>query len=674
MPRLATTIFLSLFLPVAAVAQKAEPITAFGHGGFFGPNGEQVPITMDFVTEAQAYYKSKLVAALPTTKKKDFETYEVQVMKGIKPSGQDRLILEHQSIEWLIANTSSPQMKQQCAGRLRALRQTMNWKIPEHAVPGEAEKLERYTPSPKVVKRLASPQLRLANSTSNQDGRQLLTATRNLGQAYIDECRAAGVPIPPTINMMDPNGTAGWRSEGFIPQISQFIVGTPAELRSYKSTAPEGMCFALPRYTDTSKTTVELDGVICMGKQSSKVCFWDNQMSGTTFTFPAGTQIPIGVASSPGGLYQGGGKEIEFGGGGVCTDCHAGENPYIIHPNANLAPSGTPVLWQSLSQPPRNMPTMAVNRYDPLVGATWPQNESSQAGSTLPSACTGCHFKGSAGRLPHLSIRLNGLQGYCPVVLGQAITKTMPQGSPGSAATAANAFKDTLCKAPNASNRSQVLFYYPGDDNWWLGSYDGSQLKWNFAGNTKGFGHAINDGRPFWVGRFSASDRDQVLFYYPGDDNWWLGSYDGSQLKWTSAGDSKVIGHAINDGRPFWIGDFNGDGRSEVLLYDPGNDLWWLGSYDGTQLKWTAPGSTKQFGHAINDGRPFWIGKFSASDRDQVLFYYPGDDNWWLGSYDGSQLSWSSAGNTQGFGHAINDGRPFWTGDFNGDAREDVVH
>jgi hypothetical protein len=34
---------------------------------------------------------------------------------------------------------------------------------------------------------------------------------------------------------------------------------------------------------------------------------------------------------------------------------------------------------------------------------------------------------------------------------------------------------------------------------------------WSFAGNTVGFGHGINDGRPFWIGNFSRADRAEVL-------------------------------------------------------------------------------------------------------------------------------------------------------------------
>src|SRR5690349_3423383 len=103
MQRFAVRTLLVLVVPMAALAQEAEPITAFGHGGFFGPDGKQIPVTMDFVTKAQAYYKAKLVNSLPAVKKRAFAAYERRVLSGINATGQDRLILEHQAIEWLIA-------------------------------------------------------------------------------------------------------------------------------------------------------------------------------------------------------------------------------------------------------------------------------------------------------------------------------------------------------------------------------------------------------------------------------------------------------------------------------------------------------------------------------------------------------------------------------------------
>src|SRR5205809_521203 len=133
MQRFGVKAVLLLVLPVASLAQQQEPIMTFGHGGFFGPDGKQIPVTLDFVQQAQAYYKAKLVTALPAAKKKDFAAYENRVMSGMDVTGQDKLLLEHQSIEWLIANTTSPQVKLQTVGRLRALRQAMEWKLPQQA-------------------------------------------------------------------------------------------------------------------------------------------------------------------------------------------------------------------------------------------------------------------------------------------------------------------------------------------------------------------------------------------------------------------------------------------------------------------------------------------------------------------------------------------------------------
>ncbi|MBK8277280.1 MAG: hypothetical protein IPK92_16060 [Nitrospira sp.] len=423
-----------------ALAQSEQPIAYIGHGAFFDHSGNQIPLTMAFVEQAQAWYRKDLLTGLDKGKKKAFARFEGRLREGVTMQGQERLVVHQRSLDWLLANSLKYKDDDRTLGKLRALEYALLWQVPKQPSQHIADKRDAFKLNPKLAKRLASPQFKPSGAI------QLRSATTNSGQSYIDECTAAKVPIPPTINQMDPAGLTGWKSQGFIPPAEQFIVGTPAELRTYKSTTPEGMCYALPRYTDGTKTMVSLDGVICLSQETSKVCFWDNSKNGSSFSFPAGTRIPIGVPNAtidPAGRYQAGGAELAIGNpGGVCTDCHAGENPYITHPKSNL---GGGVLWESLSVAPQNLPTFAPKRYDPLVAASWPQNQFSQAGSTVPNVCKGCHINGSAGRFPHLS---NQLPGYCGTVLTQAYHRTMPIGSPGSQIAAGDAFKNSWCNAP----------------------------------------------------------------------------------------------------------------------------------------------------------------------------------------------------------------------------------
>jgi hypothetical protein len=215
----------------------------------------------------------------------------------------------------------------------------------------------------------------------------------------------------------------------------------------------------------------------------------------------------------------------------------------------------------------------------------------------------------------------------------------------------------------------QVMFMAPQDGNWWLGDLQGSQLVWSLAGNTQNFGQ-VADGRPFWQGYFSALDRHQLVFYHPSDDNWWLGTVQGGQLQWSLAGNTAGFG-PLADGRPFWVGDFDADGLDELLFHSPGDRNWWLGSVINGTFQWTLVGNTTGFGN-VADGRPFWTGYFRGVFRTDLLFYSPGDRNWWLGTLQGTQLQWSLVGNTANFGQ-IGDGRPIWIDDFTGSGGTDVL-
>ena len=360
-------------------------------------------------------------------------------------------------LDWLLQRVPVTVASARMRGKIRALKARLQWELAPSEDLQHLRQLRAFVPDTAIQERLQAADAERELFDNTVPGFDKLVTT-NAGLPYINECISHSVPIPPAIGVLDPNGTAGWKSLGFIPTGEQFIVGTPAEVRSFESA--DGMCIALPRYTNGALTTVLLDGVICLSQITSKVCFWDNQMWDNMmvpddFTFAAGDQIPIGVPDlgiDPLGRYQGGGAELEFGPGGVCSDCHAGENPYIVHPNSDL---GGGLLFGDIDNAPNNLPTFAPDRFDPIVAGSWYQNALSQTDPFVPSACVGCHTLGGiAGRFPHLS---NEIPGYCSQVLAEAITDTMPPGSPGSAVgtTEMDDFLDWCGEDPTAgpSNR-----------------------------------------------------------------------------------------------------------------------------------------------------------------------------------------------------------------------------
>ena len=227
----------------------------------------------------------------------------------------------------------------------------------------------------------------------------------------------------------------------------------------------------------------------------------------------------------------------------------------------------------------------------------------------------------------------------------------------------------------------QVLMYYQGDDNWWLGDLQAGQLNWGTkpVGNTEGFGPLLDGEHPIWIGDFKGVGHSQVLMYYQGDHNWWLGDLQAGQLDWgtTPIGNTAGFGPLLDGEHPMWIGDFKGVGHPQVLMYYQGDHNWWLGDLQAGKLNWgTTPiGNTAGFGPLLDGGNTIWIGDFSQFDHAQVLMYYQGDHNWWLGDLEGGQLNWGTTpvANTAGFGPLLDGEHPMWIGDFKGVGHPQVL-
>lgn len=220
------------------------------------------------------------------------------------------------------------------------------------------------------------------------------------GPAYITECRQAGVPVPDWVL------TSEWTNHGRVEQ--PFIANDSrleAELWSYTSTSPAGICLALPRWITRGSGvgTSELFGVICMGKNTSKACFFDNPNG---FGFLRGGPQSISMFV--------GGADLDKNGQGICTNCHAGENPFVIHPEKKA--------FVDLRSDPVRMDLLrpANGWYEPIAPFGWVMNPGPSqqlAGITTPTgeSCVSCH------KLPEVSTALDS---YCDEVLETAVSRT----------------------------------------------------------------------------------------------------------------------------------------------------------------------------------------------------------------------------------------------------------
>jgi hypothetical protein len=262
-------------------------------------------------------------------------------------------------------------------------------------------------------------------------GMVVFSVTNKRMPEYCDECVKAGVPVPANMFGKEWTNLGTFDGEEFISPS-----GFP-ELMIYVSGDPEGFCLALPRYLDVSGSAPDgssagVFGVICLGTRTSKACFFDNPKNRL---FRKNDVIDFRSNFV-------GGTDLVLNAQGTCTDCHAGENPFIIHPDKKAFAK----IWDNITS------TQPARWHDPLVEASWPQNPGPTHildGVPSDGRCNSCHQQGSAGRFPRMSYPLPG---YCSDVFMNAVRPrsaggTMPRPPDGTSEYSRhiNALK-TLCE------------------------------------------------------------------------------------------------------------------------------------------------------------------------------------------------------------------------------------
>lgn len=202
------------------------------------------------------------------------------------------------------------------------------------------------------------------------------TSTSKSGREYRLECEDARVPVPETL--LDE--TNGWVNRGEIT--TEFLSpGREAELWTWET--EEGICMALPRWNGADEAV--LFGLICFSFETGNTCFWDNEANDFLARYQTHSIEDLI-----------GGAALEGNNQGECSNCHAGENPFVVDPYEPAfawlwGKSG----WESIS---------AEEWPKPIVHQDWLGNPGPISSlGPVPAGqgqCTECHNEASGMRFP----------------------------------------------------------------------------------------------------------------------------------------------------------------------------------------------------------------------------------------------------------------------------------
>jgi RHS repeat-associated protein len=197
-----------------------------------------------------------------------------------------------------------------------------------------------------------------------------------------------------------------------------------------------------------------------------------------------------------------------------------------------------------------------------------------------------------------------------------------------------------------------------------------NQLNWVQFSQTQNFGNNARNSN--WLtGDFDGDGKTDVAFYHGSDATTWVGLSTGTSFNWTLFSQTKNFGN--NSGDAWFVGDFDGDGKSDVAFFHYSDKMLWVGRSTGGSFDWQGWSSTPWMPNVPN-GATFGflgVGDFNGDGMVDIAYTKWDDGSLWVGISTGHSFEWSQ--------FAEKTTRPTWgrwlpPSDFNGDGKADLVY
>ena len=176
-----------------------------------------------------------------------------------------------------------------------------------------------------------------------------------------------------------------------------------------------------------------------------------------------------------------------------------------------------------------------------------------------------------------------------------------------------------------------------------------------------GSGYGVRGGRGWYVGDFNGDGKDDILRY--------LNENGGAQVALSNGSEFGSIstwsGYGERGGEGWYVGDFNGDGKDDILRY--------LNSNGGAEVclsNGNSFGSPQQWsGYGERGGRGWYIGDFNGDGKDDIMRYFNSNGGAEVCLSDGS--SFGTVSTWSGYGERGGEG--WYIGDYDGDGKDDII-
>jgi glucose/arabinose dehydrogenase len=210
----------------------------------------------------------------------------------------------------------------------------------------------------------------------------------------------------------------------------------------------------------------------------------------------------------------------------------------------------------------------------------------------------------------------------------------------------------------NAIGVGDLVVWRGSSGGWYVRHQDGSswQQQWGLSGDVPLLGDVDGDGV-----------KDLIVFR---SGTWYVLKSSAGYAGWGTPSSWMSVQWGLPGDKPL-VADFDGDGKADLVVWRPSTGMWYILKSSANYAGWNTPSSWVSYQWGLNGDTPL-IGDFDGDGKPDLMVWRPSGGMWYVLKSSANYAGWGTPSSWVSYQWGLKGDTPL-VGDFDSDGKADFV-
>jgi hypothetical protein len=191
----------------------------------------------------------------------------------------------------------------------------------------------------------------------------------------------------------------------------------------------------------------------------------------------------------------------------------------------------------------------------------------------------------------------------------------------------------------DGDGKADLVVWRPSTGMWYILKSSANYAGWSTPSSWVAYQWGLNGDTPL-IGHFDGDGKPDLAVWHPSGGMWYILKSSANYAGWNTPSSWVSYQWGLNGDTPL-IGDFDGDGKSDLAVWRPSSGTWYILKSSANYAGWNTPSSWVAYQWGLNGDKPL-LADFDSDGKPDLVVWRAGTGTWYILKSSAGYAGWNT--------------------------------